>query len=193
MKSLDILLEEFDHTLKKFNEVNYNKLQEPLADSIIAKHLINLEMVDENFRFLYKWKNGIRAKYGAALNDDIFKFGALLSLEHVEDHYSHAMESEIWSKKFIPIVNDGDSAHLLFNNERGSDYGKIYLYCVPMLYIDDPISYYDSIYSMIETTSLAYKERAMVYNASLDCLDIDSEKFHSIGENLNPNSAFWNS
>lgn len=187
MNSFKSLLAKFDSTLQKYNPVNYKKLQDPLTEKEIDQYLKRLGVDDQNFKLLYSWKNGVDNEDGVQEEDQIFNFGSLVSLQYLFKN----PELNQWEKKFISIVSDGSGQAILFNNEKGQDYGKLYMYSVPLLFIRKPISFYDSIESMIETTIQAYEQKVFVYDKQEDFLDINFEKFFEIATEMNPNSEYW--
>jgi len=187
--NLVTLLNKYDDTLRNYNPSNYEKLQAPLSVEKIEEHLHNFGVDDENLKALFHWKNGFE---GENSGDRIFKKGGLLSMEYILKLSSLSLSEDLWKDTFIPLVSEGGGDYLLFNKEKGPDYGKLHLYCVSLLYIDEPISYYDSIYSMIKTTIDAYEEKVLIFdelNGSRLKYDIDA--FNSIAKKNNKHSDFW--
>ena len=80
---------------------------------------------------------------------------------------------------------------LLFNTKLGKHYGKLYFYSVPYLYIDYPISYYDSLAAMIQTTIDAYKLKIYSYDDKEIWLYVDNQKFNELAKKNNGNSTYW--
>jgi len=64
MSSFKLLIEKFDAILKQYNLPNYKKLYPSLDESEINGKLKKLNVMDEDFKTLYLWKNG----YDAFLN-----------------------------------------------------------------------------------------------------------------------------
>jgi hypothetical protein len=187
MNSLKTLLNKLDSTLQKYNSVNYKKLQAPLPEKEIDQYLKRLGVDDQNFKLLYSWKNGVDNEDGVQEEDQIFNFGSLVSLQYLFKN----PELNQWEKKFISIVSDGSGQAILFNNEKDQDYGRLHMYSVPLLFIRKPISFYDSIESMVETTIQAYKQNAFVYDEKEEFLNIDFDRFNKIATDMNPNSDYW--
>ncbi|OIQ97454.1 hypothetical protein GALL_204640 [mine drainage metagenome] len=185
MKTFKSLLQELDTTLRNYNIVEYNKLQPPLPDKEIDKSLKDLGIIDENVKALFQWKNGEKEDSYCQM----MECGGLLSLQEIkEDKESYL--SDCYASSFIPIISEGEQK-ILFNNKSGSHYGKLYLYSVPCLYIDYPISYYDSLETMVTTIIEAYKKNAYAYNLESNWLDIDHEKFREIAKKNNKKSTYW--
>lgn len=65
------------------------------------------------------------------------------------------------------------------------------LYSVSLLFIEDPITYYDSIYSLVAITIKAYETEALKFNQRDNWLDVNINKFHAIACKLNTESAYW--
>ncbi|MDE3145179.1 MAG: hypothetical protein KGL19_13560 [Bacteroidota bacterium] len=185
MNSFKLLLQELDTTLRTYNIVEYHKLQPPLPDKEIEKKLNDLGIIDENVKALFQWKNGEKEDSYC----QIMECGGLLSLQEIkEDKKSYL--SDCYAPTFIPIVSEGEQK-ILFNNKQGSHYGKLYFYSVPCLYINHPISYYDSLESMLRTTIEAYKNKAYKYDVKNNWLDIDRDLFDLIAKKINIKSAYW--
>ena len=189
MNSFKLLLEKFDVTLRKYNLDNYKKLQPPLPENEIDNYLNELGVKNENFKLLFRWTNGFDCSQGEKTRSKIFDRGALLSLEYITELTND--DIDIWKKTFVPLVSTGDGDYLLFNNKKGKDYGKLHLYSVAALFIDNPVSFYDSIYAMIETTIKAYEKKILVYDANENWLDENFEEFHKLGKKYNKLSDFW--
>jgi hypothetical protein len=190
MNSFKRLLLQLDEALQKYNPFNYKKLQDPLPSREIDEYMNKLEVDDENFKMLYAWKNGVKARYGAGMRDQIFDFGALVSVQYLLED-SLETQTNPWTKNFIPIIINGDGAALLFNNENGENFGKLHLYCVPLLFIEEPISYYDSIEAMIITTLESYEKKILHYDERENWLNENIDEFYKLAANYNPNSDYW--
>lgn len=184
MNLFQTLIMQFDKILKDDNPIEYAKLQYPLKVDEVEDAMNKLGIYDMDFRNLYLWKNGEA--------DDSFcqliECGGPLSLKNISSIVNEL--SYPYDSSLIPFISEGEEM-LLFNTKRGDHYGKIYFFSVPQLYIDFPISYYDSIHSMIETTMAAYKEKIYVYDFSKNMLTYDFEKLHNHIQKNNPRSAYW--
>ena len=91
----------------------------------------------------------------------------------------------------IPLITDSTGEYILFNNEQGNDYGKLYFYSASILVAIETISCYDSIKSMIETTIEAYEQEKLKYDNGEDWLDIDVKGYWKIAAKYNHHSKFW--
>jgi hypothetical protein len=189
MNAFKILLEKFDAILREYNPVNYEKLQEPLSRAEIERYLNCAKIEDEDFRLLLTWKNGFDFSHATCLDSRIFKSGALLSLEDITGMTKAS--KEIWASSFIPLITDGSGDFILFNNNKDAGYGKLHLYSVGLLFIEDPISCYDSIYSMVETTIAAYEQGIILYNEADDWLETDIGAYWDMAKKYNKSSEYW--
>jgi hypothetical protein len=191
MKTIETLLEEFDAVLRKYNLPNYSKLYPPLPEDEIIDCLNQLKLKDNDFRSLYRWKNGFDPDGKVIGACQIFIYHAPLSLDSIIRKVNSAKKTSIWKDAFIPLIADTTGDYLLFNNQEGNDYGKIHLYSVSLFFIDEPISYYDSLGAMIETTIQSYINSAFKYNAAKQRLEVDAHKHHEIAKEINVNSKIW--
>src|SRR6266498_4574581 len=189
MKSFNLLLKEFDLILTKYNTINYRKLKDSLPNDEVLSYLNKLKVIDSNFKSLYNWKNGNDVNDIAVMRCQIFNFGSMISLNSISFFMN---TSELyWGPFFIPLVANGDGDYLLYNNENESDHGKLHLFSPSLLFIEEPITYYDSISSLLETTIEAYKQSALIYDSKEDWLDIDIDKYYEIAKQINIKSKYW--
>jgi len=188
MESFKEILENFDKTLRTYNPNNYSILQPPLPNQEIDRLLDELRLNHPDIKELFKWKNGAATSNGLSKKDDIFGFGILFPLESILDWTRHYPRD---NPRHITIIGDWNGDALLFNNEEGEDYGKIHLFSVSLLSIDDPYSYYDSPYSMLETTIRAYETGIFEYIDEEARLKRDKKRFRLLAKSLNPGSSYW--
>ena len=184
MQTIKSLLVELDAVLKQYNTPEYKKLQPPLPDSDIDKFLQEIGIHDENIKALFQWKNGEKEdSYCQMMN-----YGGMQSLEIIKEW---RMIDRPFDQFLIEIITDNGEESLLFNNKKGPYYGMIYIYSIGLLYIEHPISYFDSLTSMIKTTIEAYKTKAFKYDKEDNWLDIDFKKYSVIAKKYNKKSAYW--
>jgi hypothetical protein len=191
MENIKPLLEEFDNILRINNFRNFERLYPPLPEEKIINYVKQLEINDKDFEDLYRWKNGFDPNRNIDEICQIFDFDTLLSIEWILDKVEINKGDPIWNNFFIPLITDTTGQFLLFNNKSNGDYGKIHLYSPSLFFIDEPISYYDSISAMIETTIQAYKHGALKYDSIEDWLEEDVPKFREIAKKINKNSKYW--
>lgn len=180
-------LVEFEEQLRKFNPIEYNKLQDPISDVDIEKYLQEIIFDHPEILALYHWKNGAKP------NDDcrIMIFGAFLPLENLVQKHKLDRDNSPYDKDLIVIVDDIEEKLLINSKNSSSHFGKIYLYSVPSLYIDFPISIYDSLDTMIETNIVAYKKKIFIYNYQNATFNYDFSQYSKIAKELNRESMFW--
>ena len=190
MDSINSLFAEFDDILKKYNTDNYRKLNSPLPGQKIDPYLKEFKISDSNFKLFYSWKNGNDLDDISRESCQIFNFGSLVSLDSVSKFIKRS--DLYWDHFFIPIIATGDGDYLLYNNnEKEDDYGRLHLFSPSLLFIEEPISYYDSIFAMLKTTTEAYKQSALSYNSMENWLDINIDKYYEIAKRINIDSKYW--
>jgi|GEM_PF-1933267 len=184
MSSFKDLVNKFDGILRQYNAKAYDSLLPALTDKETDDHLAAYSVDDKDVKCLYQWKAGIGNRDGWNMTEH----GGLLTFDFV---------NRLRAKKFyydpllVPLIGDNGEDILLFNTNRGKHYGKVYLYSVPQLYIEHPVSYFDSLQTMVETFAAAYEQGAYQYDVGEDWLDIDDKKFSEIAAGYNKNSVFW--
>jgi hypothetical protein len=188
MEPFEILLREFDAVLRKYNPSNYAKLEDPLPDVQIDEFMKANGITEKAFRMLYQWKNGV--DFYKPYRCELTEWGVLLSIESIARSIKRQAEASSWKSSFIPLIRDNDGAALLLNNEMGGDYGRIHLFSVSLLHIDNPISIFDSIETMVQTYVEAYKSGALLYSDEFGDLDVEDE-YYAIGRELNKQSKYW--
>jgi hypothetical protein len=187
---MEELLKDFDEILKAYNFKNYEKLNQPSHQ--IDLYLEKLGIDDSDLKLLYQWKNGNDLDDISKMHCQIFDFGSFLSLDSILVFQEFYSASKLWDDYFIPVISPGDGDFILFNNKKESeDYGKLHLFSVALLFIEKPISYYDSLSALIQTTIECYRCKAFTYNDEDDWLNIDVGKHRAIAEKINIQSKYW--
>ena len=189
MNSFKNLIKELDKLLKQHNLPNYKKLRVPLQSAKVDDYFKKLNISQEDLHLLYEWKDGWDINTPGFCS--IMDFGSFISLESIITEIDYCSKNQFWPDTFIPIINDFSGSHILFNNEQNSNYGKLYLHSPSLMFVE-PVTYYDSVYSMIETTIAAYNEGIFVYDEAEDWLNIDIPGFRRIGKRINKMSEYWN-
>lgn len=184
MTETKLLLAELDAVLQQYNMTEYLKLQPPLPDEEIDKYFEDFGIVDEDLKALYQWKNGEYVDSYSKLMDN----GGIQSLQEIKNYLSF---DKPYDSDLLEIISDNGEEALLFNKKKGPHYGKLYFYSVPCLYIEHPISYFDSIKAMLQTTIKAYKEGIYQYDNEDKWLNIDLKKFAVIAKKINRGSMYW--
>lgn len=184
MKQFNSLIKKIDEILATQNPVEYEKLQPPLSDEEIERKSIEIGVESVKFKSIYQWKNGEEDDTYC----EIMKYGSFLSLNSIAELKKSSMYE--YNPSFIPLISEGEQM-LLFNTNSGKHFGKIYLYSVPQLYIDYPISFYDSLEAMITTTIEAYQNKIYFYDFDEKELKINTKEFKELAKSLNQDSAYW--
>lgn len=184
MTDTRLLLKELDATLRNYNHIEYQKLQPPLPDEEIDNYFDKFGVIDKGLKALYQWKNGEKEDSYCQM----MMYGGMQSLEAIEKSFLFDIPYDSF---LLEIISDNGEERLLFNKKQGKHYGKLYMYSVPSLYIDFPISYFDSLDAMLRTTIEAYKNEAYIYDNERQWLNKDYHKYEAIAKSFNKNSAYW--
>ena len=192
MEKIVNIIEKFDFILQKNNMPNYKKLNPPLIKNQVSQILENLKITDNNFIALYLWKNGSDLNKSLGNLCWIVKFGTIMPLEEVYETYvsNNTIDGRWDSPWLIPFITDTTGQYLLFNNEKGPNFGKIYLYSASLLDAIDTIIYYDSLKNLFQTTIEAYIMGSISYEPNGN-LQINSTEYKKIATSLNPLSDYW--
>jgi hypothetical protein len=192
MEPFNVLLARLDSVLKKFNPVNYERLYPPLPPERLSAVFGQLECDDEDMRTLFSWKGGFDPELNPKQRCMIFDFNSYLCSPDSMVYLLEDNEDDPrWVGPYLPLLRDDTGQFLIFNNTPGKEHGKIHLYSSSLGFIDEPISYYDSIPAMIETTIQAYEQGALVYDDAKDWLRKDRQKLAGISKAINRQSEYW--
>jgi hypothetical protein len=196
MHSIKILLEELDQILQEHNQDNYKKLKVSLPDTEINYYLKKLGINDQNFELFFEWRNGNDINEISNQHCQIFDFGSIISLESIVKLTITNTKKELnsWKSSFTPVIANGEGDFLLYNNdEKQDDYGKLHLFSASLLFIEEPISYYDSLETLIKTTIEAYKQSIFRYDPKRKWLNMDLDRYFEIAKVINNKSKYWKS
>jgi hypothetical protein len=189
MSRFEEKLSAFAEILLEKNPDSFVLYQPALTTKEVELSFNEMNVTDTNLLALYNWRNGIQ-QFESLNKEKIFEFGNLISLDIVKDMYSRIDDFyDFDSKELIPIIGNSAGDVLFFNNNRGKDYGKIHLYCVSLLYIENPVSIFDSLDLMIEMHIYLYKEGLMFYDKT--GFGILYDQYLDVGRKLNINSEYW--
>ncbi len=187
MLQLAQALIELEKCLLKYNKVNLDRLQPPLEHSILEDILAKNNCDDHNIRLLYQWRTGVPFDDHTT---QVFGFGCAPLNIHLVFEYQKKFPISL-PDHLLPIFAFGNDEVLLYNKSKGPDHGRIHLFSVSLLSIDPPLSYYDSLQSMLLTTIELYQKGGIVFDPNNDRLDLDSELIAKITIENNPNSSFY--
>ena len=193
MGELNNILVEFDRCLSRYCAAMHQRLGRPLDSSVVA-NLLNKENInDDLLTEYYGWRNGIAYDLTKPTNAFQFcSFGVMPTLEFAYDTFVSYTEDGDWERAFFPIVASYGGEFLLFNHDRkDEEYGKIFLYSIPLLSISPPISYFDSLSAMLESFIQCYEKKAFEYDSDNFSFSVDIDKYFDIVSTLNPNSQYW--
>jgi hypothetical protein len=189
VKQIENTIIEFDLCLKKHNEQNYLNLYAPLSEKEVSNFMSLIGLENMEFKSLYLWKDGFDFNNDQDKTCQIFGSGTFLSLDVIKKNINIARD--LWGNSFIPLISDNSGDFLLLNNKTGKNYGKLHLFSPSLLFADDPISYYDSIESMIKTTICCYEQGILSFDPGKEWLKFDIRKHFEIAPKFNPKSKYW--
>lgn len=179
------MLFEFDRELQENNHLEYQKLQPPLSEIEIRRHLRTVALDDTDLLDLYMWKNGARSEHSCR----IIKEGVFLPLEEFVNNVQD--DENDYDPALFTLVDDVEEKFLINAKRDSVHFGKIYLYSIPALYIDFPISIYDSGAALIETNTLAYKKGICKYDLSTRSMTCNNKRFKELAREINKQSMYW--
>jgi hypothetical protein len=182
------LLAGLEHILYYKNPKALEALEASLPKNKIDSLFDELGFFDEDLYNLYSWKNG--CAFGNLANPVFIFSTTILKLEEVVKYKKRFPDDELNFEDLLLIFANEEEG-LLFNCCKGNDYGKIHLYSVPLLSIDNPVPYYDSLQSMLQTTITMYKENVLEPDVKTPFLNVDIEKSIEIYDRYNPNSRYY--
>jgi len=187
------ILNEFDSTMKAYCFPMYERLIQPLEPGEIINIFNTLGLSDPVLLELYKWRNGIPNQEDLPTNAfRIFPFGVFPPLNDVLQFQELGVSEECWKKSLISIVASYSGDFLLYESSRKSEnYGMLFLYSPNLGYVEDVISYYDSVETMLLTIIQCFYEDALNYINIESGLNIDWDMYFEISSKLNPKSDYW--
>lgn len=193
MMNLDYKLKEFESVLMEYTPLLYSKLLPPLENTEMERLFHHVSIDDMVLSTMYKWKNGI--PYDTSLPTNVFDFcsmGVMLPLEFISKLYGEGDYRGDWEGHYFPLIGNYAGDYLLYNSDKNSDsYGMLYLYSPSLLFIDEKISYHDSIESMIQSIIECFRRGAYNYDEKRGGLDADIDLQYEIYARLNPKSSYW--
>jgi hypothetical protein len=193
MASLTINMEVLEKCLAKYCNPLFSILMPPLPDEVRDQLFASIELDEPSIKQVYQWKNGINYDNKMPRNSyDFSGFGVIPSLEYLVEKRKKENEDNLWKKTMIPIVTDFGGNFILFESDKKSNaYGQLFLYSPTMGHVDFPMSYFDSLDTMIKTICRWFEEEAFQYDQKEMYLDIDFDKQYDIGRKYNPISKYW--
>lgn len=182
------LLLELEHTLYSKNLKGLEALESPQPKVNRDNLFRELGFFNQDLYDLYSWKNG--CSFGN-LSNPIFTFSTtLLKLEEVVKFKNRYPDDELNFENLLLIFANEEEG-LLFNTEEGQNYGRLHLYSVPMLSINEPVCYYDSLLSMLQTTIAMYKDNAFWYDYNSSFLNTNVDQSIEIYKMYNPKCKYY--
>lgn len=189
-------IELFESTLRKHALFLWSKLNPALNNDEIDSFMRKIGIEDDIISAFYRWKNGVSYNINEpTLLYEFCSFGVMLPLEFISQICIPEDEYYEWEPHFFPIIGNYQGDYLLYNSDKNSStYGMLHLYSAALLLVDEKITYYDSIETMVQSIIDCFESGAYRYNATnLEGLTIDDEKAIEINKKNNPLSEYWKS
>ncbi|WP_448633976.1 hypothetical protein [Pedobacter panaciterrae] len=187
---LELILKQVHSSLvKKFNHgLSIHEINEMMATQQLT---FPQEVYD-----LFTWKNGFKPSEAHPIIPlHLFPNGIPFTLDEALHCYDLlSITKQCFKPNYFPLFagcSPASNDHiLLIDLDQNSDsYRMISLYSPSMFGAADPMTIYDSLSSLLETTISSYDRRA--FWIADEALVIDSRMFHTIMSDLNPNSEYW--
>lgn len=183
------MLIEFEAVLKQYNPEGLESLEAPLLQKERESLFHELGVNDSDLREIFSWRNGCaedKVEY-----TPMFEFSMVLC--KLEDIVKYKKENIFGVTEIdsLLLVFANQEEGFLFNYKKSEDYGRIHLYSVPLLSIDEPLPYYDSLTSMIKTHIEYYRLGILSYRQLNSYLEMDIDAGFDIYNKYNPISRFF--
>jgi hypothetical protein len=143
---------------------------------------------------MYEWKNGVEDLFEKKTGEiELFTSGIMMPLELAVSMY--ALEVRVqksFKKNFFPLFTSGGGDYILMHlDEKKRTYGQLFLYSPSILLSGKPVSIYDSLNSLFQTTLEVYKKRGYYFNEVDKTLGIVYEIEKKVAIEMNPKSELW--
>lgn len=194
MNSFSKQLTRLDKLLKANFGLLYEKLLDPLTEEQIRNHCKRLGIDVPEFVEIFLWKNGLPNNGEYSTQAYAYcSFGAIPPLEYINEIHELHLSIGIWPDKLIPLVTDyGGNFLLLDISIESPTYGMILLECPTFGNVgDNRLTYYDSIYNMVETINECIEKGGFIYDRHNLWLNVDNDIVFEISTRLNPKSKYW--
>jgi hypothetical protein len=172
----------------------YDHYDNPLDDNEIQLLMKQLGIDNEDYFYLYKWKNGIAVeKQDYSVENRIIMPGNFVSLRDAVELDEENSREDFWEKKSLkPIMANYEGEHLLIETDKTSKYYNfIYFYSANFSYSVTPILYFESIEKMLLSIMALFNEKAQWFDIDSKRLKIDYNDENPICHKLNPQIEHW--
>jgi hypothetical protein len=190
---INTYIKKLEACLSSYCPFLYSKILPPLIDRERDILFDQLKIDDEILKKVYTWKNGIENDGQLFTNSYNYTgFGVIPTLDYAAEILQIESINKYWKKSYFPLVVSFSGDFLLYETDRANaNYGQLFLYCPTMGHVYEQISYFDSVYSLIDTIIESFNEKAFVYDNVEKFLDIDFDLSYPIATELNPKSKYW--
>lgn len=180
---------EFEAILEQYNPKALESLEAPLLQKERESLFQQLGINDSDLREIFSWRNGCPEDKGGYT--PMFELSMILC--KLEDIVKYKNENIFGVAEIdsLLLVFANQEEGFLFNYKKSEDYGRIHLYSVPLLSIEEPLPYYDSLTSMIKTHKEYYKLGILSYRQPNSYLEMDIDAGFDIYNKYNPISRFF--
>lgn len=165
----------------------YNKA---LSLNEIDSYMNQMAISIPEYKFLYKWKNGVSIEVQDYSTDIRIDFtGNFLAMKDALQLYKQNQEENYWNITFVPILATHQGETLLIEaNENSKNYKQLFFYA-PFTSDLEPIGYFDDIESMLKSIISLFNKGAQRYDNNV--MEIDFELRTKVCKDLNPKSEYW--
>lgn len=137
---------------------------------------------------LFQWHNGVNFHDKPTGRISFTNWGVFLPLSYCIDAYK--AQIALYNDYFFLFPFFFDDTVMIDLDITSNTYGQLYFLC-PSLQIIEPITAYDSLLSMVQTTLNCF-EKGLMYYDSEGFLEIDTSAVSTLSKELNPKSEYWN-
>jgi hypothetical protein len=185
-----VLVDKLESALNACGSPLPKLLEKGLSLNEIEFHInkVNLKLPNEVVE-LYSWRNGTK---GETNNEQLFTLGEFFSLQEAIETYKYFVENNYWKKSLFPLFGAGNSEFFLIDCEATSNQYKMILFFSLTNYVaQQPLSYFDSLFTLISTVTDCYNSKAYSFDNGNFFVVKDPSKELEICKKHNPRSDYW--
>lgn len=191
--AINKVLNEIEYCLEKFNiqtlSLLYKGIIDIELDEFIRENYELIEMNIPDLYSLYSWHNGTKVKNNS-IKPYLFDDFSFCSLDYIQEILNFDNFYKFKEKKLFPFFTsyNGEYLALSLHNDQ-----QIFYCSTWDIEIENIVSRYDSIFSMLKTAIEQYNNNCFISeDDGFLSLNFDNYKTYlSIGNRLNPRSKYW--
>ncbi|ATL45728.1 hypothetical protein COR50_00335 [Chitinophaga caeni] len=195
MDEIKKVLQELEFFLRESNSPILAHFQEGISASEISDSFSTMKFpVRDDIMKMYEWKNGVNDLFKKKTGEiELFTSGIMMPLELAVSIYAlEARVQKSFKKDFFPLFTSGGGDYILMHlDEKKKTYGQLFLYSPSILLSSKPVSIYDSLNTLFQTTLEVYKKRGYYFNEVDKTLEVVYEIEKEVAIEMNPKSEFW--